>query len=195
MIEKGDRVRLALPKGRMKEGVLALLAGAGIEISASSRGYRPAVNLEGFEAKVLKPQNIVEMLALGSRDSIGLLVDPDGRRVATLMGHTRALDSVAWSPDGAWLLTSAYDTTIQVWDREGQALWAFRNLFEGEALYGRWRPDGEVLALFSQDSPELLLLPGSRESLLAISHALVPEEAPLRGAPSPAASTPEGAAR
>jgi len=61
-------IRLGLPKGRMQEGVFALLADAGINVHAGSRGYRPTVSLPGFEAKILKPQNIIEMLAIGSRD-------------------------------------------------------------------------------------------------------------------------------
>lgn len=65
-------VRFALPKGRMEQGVLALLADAGIKVRASARGYRPDVTLPGagfaVHAKVLKPQNIVEMLHAGSRD-------------------------------------------------------------------------------------------------------------------------------
>jgi ATP phosphoribosyltransferase len=52
----------------MQEGVFALLADAGVRIRAGSRGYRPTVSLPGFEAKILKPQNIVEMLHHGSRD-------------------------------------------------------------------------------------------------------------------------------
>src|SRR3989449_7895511 len=60
--------RLGLPKGRMEQGVLTLLADAGISVRPSARGYRPQVSLPGAEAKMLKPQNIVEMLALGSRD-------------------------------------------------------------------------------------------------------------------------------
>jgi len=60
--------RLGLPKGRMEQGVLTLLADAGIRVRPSARGYRPDVTLPGAEAKMLKPQNIVEMLALGSRD-------------------------------------------------------------------------------------------------------------------------------
>ena len=60
--------RLGLPKGRMEQGVLTLLADAGIRVRPSARGYRPDVTLPGAEAKLLKPQNIVEMLALGSRD-------------------------------------------------------------------------------------------------------------------------------
>lgn len=52
----------------MHEGVVELLADAGIRLRASERGYRPTVSLPGFEAKILKPQNIVEMLHVGSRD-------------------------------------------------------------------------------------------------------------------------------
>ena len=60
--------RLGLPKGRMEQAVLTLLADAGISVRPSARSYRPDVSLPGAEAKMLKPQNIVEMLALGSRD-------------------------------------------------------------------------------------------------------------------------------
>ncbi|MEZ5932994.1 MAG: ATP phosphoribosyltransferase [Alphaproteobacteria bacterium] len=61
-------VHLALPKGRMEEGVLALLRDAGIRVTFGKRGYRPTLSLRGFETKILKPQNIVEMLHLGTRD-------------------------------------------------------------------------------------------------------------------------------
>ncbi len=63
-----DAIRLALPKGRMQEGVLRLLGDAGIRVHQGSRGYRPSISLAGFEVKILKPQNIVEMLHFGSRD-------------------------------------------------------------------------------------------------------------------------------
>lgn len=61
-------IHLALPKGRMQENVLGLLADAGIRVHVGARGYRPKVALPGFETKILKPQNIAEMLHLGSRD-------------------------------------------------------------------------------------------------------------------------------
>jgi ATP phosphoribosyltransferase len=64
-------LRLGLPKGRMYPAVIALLADAGIHLSASTRGYRPSVSLPHVEAKILKPQNIVEMLHAGTRD-VGL---------------------------------------------------------------------------------------------------------------------------
>ncbi len=68
MLADPNILRLGLPKGRMQEGVLALLADAGIKVAVASRGYRPSVSLEAVEAKILKPQNIIEMLDVGSRD-------------------------------------------------------------------------------------------------------------------------------
>lgn len=61
-------LRIALPKGRMQEGVFALLAEAGLPVRGGDRGYRPRIGQGGFDAKILKPQNIVEMLHVGSRD-------------------------------------------------------------------------------------------------------------------------------
>lgn len=64
----GKSLRLALPKGRMQAAVLRLMADAGLPVVAGGREYRPAIPTGRFNAKILKPQNIVEMLAAGSRD-------------------------------------------------------------------------------------------------------------------------------
>ncbi|MDX9898771.1 MAG: ATP phosphoribosyltransferase [Spirochaetia bacterium] len=61
-------LRLALPKGRMQAGVLRLLSEAGIDMKAAERDYRPSAGIDGMDVKVLKPQNIIEMLDIGSRD-------------------------------------------------------------------------------------------------------------------------------
>ena len=70
MTASADRppIRLGLPKGRMQEEVVRLLADAGIDLAHGPRDYRPRISLAGFEAKFLKPQNMVEMLQAGSRD-------------------------------------------------------------------------------------------------------------------------------
>ncbi|RMH25717.1 MAG: ATP phosphoribosyltransferase [Planctomycetota bacterium] len=69
MVPPSDNlVKLALPKGRMQQRVFDLLSDAGVELTLSSRGYRPRVSLEGFDAKILKPQNALEMLHAGTRD-------------------------------------------------------------------------------------------------------------------------------
>ena len=61
-------LHLAIPKGRIQTGVIALLGAAGLELRSGPRGYRPVPSVAGYEVKLLKPQTIVEMLAAGSRD-------------------------------------------------------------------------------------------------------------------------------
>jgi ATP phosphoribosyltransferase len=61
-------LQLAIPKGRMQDGVTSLLAAAGINLRCGPRDYRPVASLPGIQAKILKPQNILEMLHHGSRD-------------------------------------------------------------------------------------------------------------------------------
>ena len=61
-------LHLGLPKGRMQDQVLELMAEAGLRVTPSRRGYRPQIALDKVETKILKPQNIVEMLGYGSRD-------------------------------------------------------------------------------------------------------------------------------
>lgn len=63
-----DIIHLALPKGRIEAGVLTLMTDAGLEVRTGGRSYRPHLSVPGFEVKLLKPQNIVEMLAAGTRD-------------------------------------------------------------------------------------------------------------------------------
>ena len=68
MVDKETVLRLGLPKGRMQPKVIGLMADAGLPVSIDEREYRPRVGNGAYETKLLKPQNIVEMLANGSRD-------------------------------------------------------------------------------------------------------------------------------
>lgn len=61
-------LRLAIPKGRMFDGIRDLLAAAGLRLSVDPRGYRPILSMEGVQTKLLKPQDIVSMLSSGTRE-------------------------------------------------------------------------------------------------------------------------------
>lgn len=63
-----EPLKLGLPKGRMEAGVTTLLAEGGIQVTPSARSYRPVISWPDVDTKVLKPQNIVAMLAHGRRD-------------------------------------------------------------------------------------------------------------------------------
>jgi len=52
----------------MQPGIERLLADAGLPVTGSARGYRPSIPLAGASAKLLKPKNVVPMLAAGTRD-------------------------------------------------------------------------------------------------------------------------------
>ncbi len=129
MTNPHDSTRLGLPKGRMQEGVLRLLADAGIGVRTSARGYRPTLSLEGFEAKVLKPHNIVEMLDRGSRDVgfagadwvaekgadlvevLDLGLDP----VRIVAAAPRELLAKGQLPDGSWVVATEYERLTTDW--------------------------------------------------------------------------------
>ena len=63
-----EKLKILLPKGRIYQNVIALLSGAGIKVDLPERAYRPTVNQDDLEAKVMKPQNIGKLLELGSHD-------------------------------------------------------------------------------------------------------------------------------
>ena len=52
----------------MFDEIVSLLKGAGISIRNSERGYRPTLSLPNYDAKILKPRNVISMLAAGARD-------------------------------------------------------------------------------------------------------------------------------
>lgn len=125
-------LKLAVPKGRMHEGVLLLLAEAGINISQTARSYRPHVNLGRCEVKILKPQNIVEMLHAGSRDlgfaGADWVAELDGELVELLDTGLDPVQVVAAAPvsllvdgelpDQRLVVASEYQRLTRAWISE-----------------------------------------------------------------------------
>ena len=63
------KLRILIPKGRIFENVAKLFSEAGIPVSLSDRTYRPNIGAEWLDGKVMKPQNVGELLELGSHDA------------------------------------------------------------------------------------------------------------------------------
>lgn len=63
-----EKLHFAIPKGRMFSEIQTLLAEAGYPINISNRDYRASIPIQHVSCKILKPQSIVEMLAVGRRD-------------------------------------------------------------------------------------------------------------------------------
>ncbi len=124
-----DTLHLGLPKGRIQPGVFDLLAGAGVQVHGGARSYRPTTNLAECEVKVLKPQNIVEMLHAGSRD-VGFagadwvaeldadlveLLDTGLDPVRLVVAAPRSLLQEGRLPGGHLVVVSEYERLTRRW--------------------------------------------------------------------------------
>ncbi len=59
---ESEKIKLALPKGRMQDGVLDLLKAAGLPVELKGRVLRPKIkSFPEWDIKMLKPRNVVEM--------------------------------------------------------------------------------------------------------------------------------------
>lgn len=122
-------LKVGLPKGRMQEGVISLLSGAGIHVRVGARDYRPVVSLPWLEAKILKPQNIVEMLQAGSRDvgfaghdwvrelgaDLVQLLDTELDPVKLVAAAPVALVERGWPPRQHLVIASEYERLTRAW--------------------------------------------------------------------------------
>ncbi|MBV6504273.1 MAG: ATP phosphoribosyltransferase [Fimbriimonadales bacterium] len=122
-------LRLALPKGRMQAAVFELLREAGMHLTASSREYRPIVSLSGVEAKILKPQNIVEMLHQGSRDlgftgadwveelgaNLVQLIDTEFDLVSVVVAAPHSILEGGLLPNRKIVVASEYESITKRW--------------------------------------------------------------------------------
>ncbi|MCK9171596.1 MAG: caspase family protein [Treponema sp.] len=75
--------------------------------------------------------------------------DQSGTMQGTLtvaMGHGQQINSLAYSPDGKYLVTGSDDKTVKLWNTEtGQELWTFSGT-DAEVKIVRYCPDGKYIA-------------------------------------------------
>ncbi|MCL2801631.1 MAG: ATP phosphoribosyltransferase [Treponema sp.] len=64
-----EKLKILIPKGRIYDNVSRLFSEAGFPISLADRTYRPVMGASWLDAKIMKPQNVGELLELGSHDA------------------------------------------------------------------------------------------------------------------------------
>jgi len=62
-------LKILIPKGRIYENIEKLFLESGISFNLPDRTYRPFLNVDWLQAKIMKPQNVGELLELGSHDA------------------------------------------------------------------------------------------------------------------------------
>lgn len=63
-----NKLKMVIPKGRIFHNVAELLDDSGIEVKVNNRVYIPYIGDPEIEAKIMKPQNIAQLVELGSHD-------------------------------------------------------------------------------------------------------------------------------
>lgn len=121
----------------------------------SSKQDRFAVNTpEGNHVSTVSWSNCGRFLAFASSNNIVDILDAaNGDSVVRLVGHTKLIESIAWSSDNSRLATAGADQTVRVWDFDsGRATLV---LDHPAQVYGvTWSPDGK--RLFSAAADNLL---------------------------------------
>jgi len=64
-----EKLRILIPKGRIFDNVSKLFLEAGFPIALTDRTYRPSLGASWLDAKIMKPQNVGELLEIGSHDA------------------------------------------------------------------------------------------------------------------------------
>jgi ATP phosphoribosyltransferase len=64
-----SKLRILIPKGRIFDNVSRLFSEAGFPLYLADRTYRPVFAADWLDAKIMKPQNVGELLELGSHDA------------------------------------------------------------------------------------------------------------------------------
>lgn len=103
-----------------------------------------------------------QVLAVAREDARVLLVEPHSEE-GVLLAHRRAVNDVAWSPDGLRLVTACSDGTVRVWASDGTMLDLLQRPHREGATSVAWSPDGKRIATASWDGAVRVFFEGILE--------------------------------
>ena len=102
--------------------------------------------LEGMD------QSAENMITIVYQPKALFRVRPVTRCSSSLTGHSEAILSVSFSPDGSQLATGSGDTTVRIWDLNTETPQFTLKGHKDWVQIVAWSPDGSILASGSMDS-------------------------------------------
>jgi WD40 repeat protein len=135
----------------------------------ASRGGNPRLAFGPKGKKLATASDVSAVVTLW--DTLG------GKKIATLRGHKRGVESVAFAPDGATLATGSLDGSVKLWSATHTDEGAAFGKLGSEVLAVAFAPDSKTLATGDADGTVTLWNPASG-----------PETAALRGHSGPVRS-------
>jgi WD40 repeat protein len=113
------------------------------------------------------------LVASGGDEGAILLWDRrDGHFLRALLGHTRDITALAFSPDGRLLASASTDGTVGLWNHEGERVWTYRDDKKGTAFRRlAFHPTAGVLLVAATDGRLLFLDVASKKRLATCATA------------------------
>lgn len=110
-----------------------------------------------FQPNQKKEEKAIQ-IATGCKDGIARLWDINAHLMQTVEGHSAAITTLTFSPDGQYLLTGSADLTVKIWDLTGNEI----QYYEGhkDPVFAiRFLPDKQSFLTYSKDKIAQHLLP------------------------------------
>jgi WD40 repeat protein len=147
--------------------VLAVAGPFSYVIAQDTGPYREIMTLGRGAVRSVAWSPDGQVIAVGGALGIWLYT-PELEDIGLLIGHTKAVYGLAFSPDGTRLVSASHDLTVRIWDLETQGEIYTLEGHTDLVVAVDWSPRGDLVASGSYDGTVRLWNPDTGEAIRAL---------------------------